>query len=298
MLNAYLLLFLILTGWVTGNPDSVVSAQPRDIHPPTRIVTLAPSCAEIVAGLGLGDKIAGVTQYTDWPPRVQSLPKVGGFTDFSIEAVAALKPDLVVATDDGNPSDALRRIERLGIRVVTLKLQSYGAIEESIVTLGDAVGRGQQARHLVAEMKRVEACVAARTRNVPHPSVLLAYEMAPIVTAGAGTFTDQLITMAGGASITHDVATPYPRLTIESVVARKPGVIIVSSMNPQLDTKRWMEWLRKWPAIPAVQRNRVHIVDSTNVDRPSQRIVIGLELLARTIHPTLFAHGECRAELP
>jgi ABC-type Fe3+-hydroxamate transport system substrate-binding protein len=69
-------------------------------------------------------------------------------------------------------------------------------------------------------------------------------------------------------------------------------------MNPQLDAKRWTEWLRNWPSIPAVQHKRVHIIDSTNVDRPSQRIVLGLTLLARTIHPPLFAHGECRAELP
>ena len=259
---------------------------------PHRIVTLAPSCAEVVAGLGLGDRIAGVTEFTDWPPRVRTLPKVGSFTNFSVEAVAALHPDLVVATDDGNPPAALRRLEQLGIRVINMRLRSYEEIERSITALGDAVGRRAEAQRIVAEMTRVADCVAMRTRDVAHPRVLLAYELSPVVSAGAGTFTDQLITMAGGASITHDVATPFPRLSIESVIARHPQVIVVSSMNPQVDEARATAALRKWTTVP------IQVIDSTNVDRPSQRIVLGLTLLARTIHPALFAHGECRAELP
>jgi iron complex transport system substrate-binding protein len=259
---------------------------------PQRIVTLAPSCAEVVAGLGLGERIVGVTDYTDWPERVRTLPKVGSFTNFSVEAVAALHPDLVVATDDGNPPAALHRLEQLGIRVVTMRLRSYEEIQRSITALGDAVGRRAEAQRIVAEMTRVADCVARRTHDVAHPRVLLAYELAPVVSAGAGTFTDQLITMAGGASITHDVATPFPRLSIESVIARHPQVIVVSSMNPQVDEQRATAALRKWTTAP------IHVIDSTNVDRPSQRIVLGLTLLARTIHPALFAHGECRAELP
>lgn len=259
---------------------------------PHGIVTLAPSCAEVVAGLGLGDRIVGVTEYTDWPARVRTLPKVGSFTNFSVEAVAALHPDLVVATDDGNPPAALLRLEQLGIRVITMRLRSYEEIERSVTALGDAVGRRAEAQRIVAEMTRVADCVATRTRDVAHPRVLLAYELSPVVSAGAGTFTDQLITMAGGASITHDVATPFPRLSIESVIARHPQVIVVSSMNPQADEARATAALRKWTTAP------IHVIEATNVDRPSQRIVLGLTLLARTIHPALFAHGECRAELP
>jgi cobalamin transport system substrate-binding protein len=265
---------------------------------PRRIVTLAPSCAEVVAALGLGDRIVGVTDFTDWPPRVKSLPSVGSFTNFSVEAVAALEPDLVVATDDGNPSAALQSLRQIGIRVITMSVRTYAEIEPSILSLGEALGRSAEAKRVVAEMERVASCVAARTRNAHRPRVLFAYEMSPIVTAGAKTFNDKLITMAGGISITHDVSDPFPRLAIETVIARAPEVVIVSSVHPALDAKRWREMLGKWPAIPAVKRGRIHAIDSTNVDRPSQRIVLGLVLLARTIHPSLFAHGECRPEFP
>ena len=265
---------------------------------PKRIVTLAPACAEVVAGLGLGHAIVGVTEYTDWPPRVKTLPQVGSYVNVNVEGVTALRPDLVVATDDGNPPAALRRLERAGLRVVTLRLHDFGDIQRSILSLGAMTGRESQARAAVAEMRRVATCVADRTRSVARPRVLFAYQMAPIVSAGKGTFTNELLAMSGATSITSDVAQGYPRMSIESVVARAPEVIVVSSMDPAADARRWTEWLKKWPPLPAVRNGRLHLIDSTNVDRPSQRIVYGLTLLARTIHPTLFAQGECAPNLP
>lgn len=289
---AGLVVFLLLAPVPNAEAEAEAVAQA-----PKRIVTLAPSCAEIVDALGLGDRIVGVTEFTDWPPRVQDVTRVGSFVSFDVEAVAALRPDLVVATDDGNPPAALRQLERLGIPVRTLRLQSYEGIERAVLELGAALGREAEARRAAGEMRRVAACVATRTRDVRHPRVLLAYEMAPVVSAGAGTFTDELIRMAGGDSITSDVRTSYPRVTIEYLVERAPEVIVVSSMNPKLDRTRWTVWLGKWPSIPAVKNGRLEVIDSTNVDRPSPRIVIGLTLLARTIHPALFAADECRPEL-
>lgn len=265
---------------------------------PKRIVTLAPSCAEIVAGLGLGDAIVGVTEYTDWPARAKNLPIVGSYVKLNVEAIVALKPDLVVATDDGNPPATLRRLERAGLRVVTLTLRDFTGIQQSMERLGAITGRTAEARRTVAEMHRVAGCVAARTRAAKKPRVLFAYQLAPVISAGKGTFTTELLAMAGAGSVTANVAQSYPRLTNESIVAEGPEVIVVSSMNPETDAERWRNWLNRWPGIPAVKNRRVHMIDSTNVDRPSQRIVHGLTLLARTIHPGLFARGECKADLP
>lgn len=265
---------------------------------PKRIVALAPSCAEIAAALGLGDAIVGVTSYTDWPPRTRNLPQVGSYVKINVESVVALKPDLVLATDDGNPPATLQRLQKLGLRVVTLRLRDFQSIQQSILSLGTAVGRAAEARRAVKEMQRVAACVAQRTRTTKRPRVLFAYQLAPIVSPGKGTFTNELLAMAGADSITKDVEQPYPRMSVESIVARAPQVIIVSSMDPVADGEHFNSWLAKWPPTPAVRDGRVHLMDSTNLDRPSQRIVHGLVLLARTIHPTLFARGDCEAGLP
>ena len=265
---------------------------------PKRIVTLAPSCAEMVAALGLGDALVGVTEYTDFPARAKTLPKIGSYVNFNVEAIVALKPDLVVATDDGNPPATLRRLERAGLRVVTLTLRNFAGIQQSLRTLGAMTGRDAEAKRAVAEMQRVAGCVASRTRDAHKPRVLFAYQLAPVVSAGKGTFTTELLAMAGARSVTANVAQSYPRLTNESIVAEGPEVIVISSMDPSGEAKQSHAWLGRWPGIPAVKNRRVHLIDSTNVDRPSQRVVHGLTLLARTIHPALFARGECKADLP
>jgi iron complex transport system substrate-binding protein len=265
---------------------------------PRRIVTLAPSCAEIASGIGLEDAIVGVTDYTDWPARLKSLPNVGSYVKINVEAVLALHPDLVLATDDGNPPATLQRLQDLGLRVVTMHLRDLDAIEGSILDLGATTGHNAAARRIVAEMRRVTSCVAARTRNVHHPRVLFAFDLDPLVAPGRGTFTNQLLALAGADSITRDVAQPYPHLGMESVVARAPELILVSSMNPAGDAARVRDTVAKWPPIPAVRSGRVQLIDASNLDRPSQRIVYGITLLARTIHPALFAHGECAAALP
>ena len=119
---------------------------------PRRIVTLAPACAEIVAALGLEGAIVGVTDYTDWPARVKTLPNVGSYVKINVEAVLALRPDLVVATYDGNPAAAVHRLEHAGIRVVTLNLHGVAEIEQSILSLGAATGRTAAAKKTVGEM--------------------------------------------------------------------------------------------------------------------------------------------------
>lgn len=265
---------------------------------PKRIVTLAPACAEIVAALGLSGAIVGVTEYTDWPPRAKTLPIVGSYVKLNVEAILALRPDLVVATDDGNPPATLQRLQRAGLRVVTLTLRDFAGIQRSLLSLGNATGRTAEARRAVAEMKRVAECVAARTKNARKPRVLFAYQLAPVISAGKGTFTSELVAMSGAESITRDVAQSYPRLDVESIVARAPEIIVVTSMDPKTEGEKWMPWARRWLPVPAVRNDRVHLIDGTNVDRPSQRIVHGLTLLARTIHPTLFARGECKAAFP
>lgn len=294
-----LLLYRRGSGAVAAVLLTMAVCVPSDAEPlvPKRIVALAPSCAEIVAGLGLGDVLVGVTDHTDWPLRAKALPSVGSYADVNVEAVLALRPDLVVATDDGNPPASLRRLERAGLRVVVLCLHDFTRIQHAILTLGRIVDRDAKARQIVAEMRRVAACVAGRTHLSARPRVLFAFQMSPLVSAGKGTFTDQLLQMSGAQSITAGVEQAYPRMTMESVLARAPEVVIVSTMDPEADRKRWRNWLKRWPAIPATRTGRVHVIDSTNLDRPSQRVVLGLVLLAKTIHPSLFARGECAPDL-
>lgn len=258
-----------------------------------RIVSLAPSCTEIVAGLGLQKKLVGITEHTDYPPEILNLPVVGSYVNLNLEAIVSLKPDLVIATDDGNPAAVIEKLQQLSIPVFVLNLRTYEKIQESILALGKFLGREKEARMQVDFMESTAKCVHEKTKNVKKPFVLFVYESYPFVTAGEGTFTDQLIQMAGGESITHDVKISYPRLTIENVLAKNPDVVIESSMDPALEKELKLEWWKQWPMLDAVKQNRVYVLESKNLDRPSQRIVYGFMQLAKTLHPELLQDDAC-----
>src|SRR5262249_39313056 len=154
------------------------------------------------------------------------------YVNLNLEAIVSLKPDLVLATDDGNPEPVIQRLRTLSIPVFVLNLRNYRNIETSIQELGKHMGREAEASAIVQNMEKVAACIREKTKNAEKPTVFFAYESYPFVTAGSGTFTDELIDMAGGHSITHDVTLSYPRLTIENVIAKNPDVVIETSMDP------------------------------------------------------------------
>ena len=218
--------------------------------------------------------------------------------DPNLEAILSLQPDLIVATSDGNPERILQRLRELGTHLVVLDLQTYESIQRSILELGSITGRDNEAHKLTTLMKETAECIRARTAKAPLPSVLFVYDSYPFVTPGRGTFTDQLIEMAAGKSITRDVSMQYPRLTIESVIARNPDVVIESSMDPELEKNARQEWWKQYPMIAAVKQNRILILESRNLDRPSHLIVRGFLKLAGALHPDLFSNGECSGNLP
>ncbi len=199
----------------------------------------------------------------------------------------------MIATEDGNPEEAIRRLEKLSIPIFVLKLRTYQDIQESTLALGKFLQRERVAQNAVREMRSVASCIANQTKNAKRPTVLWIYEMYPIVSAGRHTFTNELIEMAGGASITGNVSISYPRLTIESVIARNPEVIVLTSMDPSLDREEKEQWWNQWPMIQAVKRKRIYVMQSKNVDRPSPRIIFGFRQLAKTLHPELFQKDVC-----
>jgi iron complex transport system substrate-binding protein len=105
------------------------------------------------------------------------------------------------------------------------------------------------------------------------------------MTVNKNTFHHDIIRLAGGINMTEDAVINYPRISIEEVITKKPDVLIISSMERggRFENAR-QEWL-KWTSIPAVKNNRVHLIDSDLIDRPSHRIVAGVEAMARLIHP-------------
>ena len=253
-----------------------------------RLVSLAPNITEILYALGLGERIVGVTRFSDFPEAAKHKPRVGTYVNFNIEKIVGLNPDLIIATYAGNPKAAIFQLEKLGFAVFVTKAET---VEDALFTIGRIgmiTDSTERATELVSRLKERIRAVADRTQKAPRPLVFLQINARPLMTVGAGSFHHQVIELAGGRNLAGESSVRYPQYSIEDVLQKGPDYILISTMDRSgLFEQQKADWLR-WEGIPAVRNKRIYSVDSDLIDRASPRIVDGLEKMARLIHPELF----------
>lgn len=262
----------------------------REVRVPNRsdrIVSLAPSITEVLFALGAGPRVVGVTQFSNYPPEATRLPKVGSYVNLSIEKILALRPDLVIGIRDGNPKAVVDRLTELGVPCYIVDPKSLQGVITTVRNIGRAVGREEAAAKIAGQMASRIREVERRVAGLARPRVFYQIGVEPIVSAGQGTFPNILIETAGGKNVAADMAA-YPQLNVEQVLVARPEVIILTSMTREYDFERVKGFWGRWPGLPAVTAARIYVVDSDLMDRPSPRIVEGLEILARLIHPGRF----------
>lgn len=261
---------------------------------PQRVVALAPSLAEIVYSLGAEGVLKGATQFSNYPPEAELLPRVGSYVRLDIEKIVAMEPDLCLAIRDGNPKHLVEQIEALGIPVYVIDPRDIRGIMQAIEGIGDVLGVSFKARILTAAMElRVARIKEKMSLSRTQPKVFFQVDAAPIITAGSNTFTHELITLAGGTNLGAG-SVPYPRFSWEQVLLLQPDIVIVTSMAGGHAPEQLKQEWRRWPQLPAVKNNNIHVVDADLFDRPTARLIDGLEALARIIHPELFEAGNGR----
>lgn len=264
----------------TDGLGRVVSVSPR----PQRIVSLAPNLTEILFALGLDREIAGVTSYCDYPPEAAAKEKVGDTITPNLERIVALKPDLVVVTTSSQLEALTRQLDRLGIPVFVTDPRTIREIIATIRQLGDVAGQPERAAELAEEMERRLAAVERRVRDLPRVRTLYLLQMNPLIGAGRKTFLNDLITLAGGESISGNEETDYPQFSRETVIARAPEVILFPTRHGG-DSVNVEELRRVFATTPAVRFNRLSGVNPDWMDRPGPRIIEGLEQMAQALHP-------------
>jgi iron complex transport system substrate-binding protein len=254
---------------------------------PTRIVSLAPNITEVLYALNLGDRIVGVTRFSDYPKEAKQKPKVGTYVNFNIEKIVALKPDLIIATYGGNPKAAIQRLEKLGFAIYVTKAGNVKDVLSMIESIGMITDTRERAATIVNRLKKRIETVTNRVRNTPRPLIFLQINAKPLMTVGAGSFHDQVIELAGGRNLAEGSSVRYPQYSIEDVLQREPDYILISTMDrADLFEQQKADWMR-WESIPAVRNDRICFIDSDLIDRASPRIVDGLEEMAKLIHPEL-----------
>ena len=246
---------------------------------PHRIVSTAPSITEMLFALGAGDQVAGVTTYCIYPEAAKTRPKIGGFQNPNLEAILALRPDLVFMMR--NQSEIARKLRQGGVNVVELEHENRSSIYGSIQTIANEIGLPERGRALIASIERQlrEAAYTpeAKTRK---PAVLFIVGRTPgsvtdLVVVGRGSYLNELIELAGGLNVAADAIVPYPRFSFEEVIHRNPDVIIDmghSGMETEAQKRTVNQLWRQYSFLRAVQRDAVFPVSADYFITPGPRI--------------------------
>lgn len=254
---------------------------------PQRVISLAPSITEIIYALEQANRLKGVTRYSDFPIEATKLPKIGSYVRLDLERIVALNPDLCIAIKDGNPKEIIDRLESLKIPVYVVNPRNLNTVLATVTEIGRILNADDKAEALLTLLhNRIHRVKTLISDDTYRPGVFFQIGISPIVSVGTDTFLHELIELAGGKNLA-DGKTPYPRFSREQVLALSPEIFIVTSMARQAVFEQVKAEWRRWPSMPAVRNERIFLVDSNLFDRPSPRLVDGLELLIKLIHPEL-----------
>ena len=255
---------------------------------PRRIVSVAPNVTEILFSLGLGDRLVGVSTYCQYPPEALKIEKIGGYINPSLEKIVALRPDLVVGIAEGDLRTFVDRLAALKIPVYIANPRDALEVLTSIRKIGEITFAQEPAGKIVRSMEEKIRRIQDRVQGRPRPRVLHILDFNPLISAGKGTFVDDLIRLGGGRNVAETATGKYPRFSMEEVLVQDPEVILLASMKSQDPLVKQRRWWDRWKTITAVKQGRIYVLDSDLIHRPSPRMVEGLEQVARAIHPEAF----------
>ncbi len=251
---------------------------------PRRLISLAPSITETLYALGAGDLLVGDTNYCDYPPEARLKPHVGQLLNPSLEKIVALKPDLVLASPEANRRETADQLERLHIPLYGVTARTLDETLRSIADLGGVIGREQEAKQLDEQLRRRVERVENEVRGRPRPKVLFVVWNRPLISAGPHTFISDVIRRAGGVSLTDDLKTDWPRLSLEEAVRRNPEILLFPGTEAFAAKLEEFARLPGWKEMAAVKARRMYRV-SEAIMHPSPRLVDALEEVAHLLHP-------------
>jgi len=252
--------------------------------PVRQVVSLSPSQTEILGALGRTDLLTGRSDDCNWPPEVLRVPAVGGSHTFRVEAVAALRPDLILATPHVDPQ-RLDELRTRGFPVLVFAPETVEEIYGNIRAMGEALGEQRNATRVVEDRRAQEQRVRSRSSGLPKVRVAYVIWDNPLYIAGNETYENSLISGAGGINVYSD-STGYVMASEEVLARRLPEVIIVPG-GPSAGNANLTEGLLARPAfanLPAIRNNRICTVDADIAHRPGPRVVQGMELFWECLH--------------
>ncbi|MFI4952190.1 MAG: cobalamin-binding protein [Burkholderiales bacterium] len=248
--------------------------------PARRIVSLAPSATELLFAAGAGDRVVAASDPADWPPQARHLPRIGDARSLDLEQIVSLKPDLAVAWPYVAPAQ-IEQLRALGIPVYRSDPHAPEAIAADIERLGALAGTAAVANAAAARFRSRLAALRERERDAAPIRVFYEIWHQPLYTIGGAHLISWAIALCGGENVFAGLSLPAPSVSIEAVLAARPGLIVAGTdagVRPA-----WLDAWRRWPDLPAVARGNLFVVDANLLHRAGPRFVDGAEALCAVI---------------
>ena len=253
--------------------------------PATRVISLLPAVTETLVAMGATDKLVARTEYDVGP--LGHLPSIGGGLTPSLELLASLRPDLVIAWEESGLARVRPRLEELGIPVFAAQTQDTAGIYANIERLGRLVGRGEQADSLAAWMRAELAAVRASVADREAPEVLYLIGVDPPIVAGPNVFIGEILSLAGGRNAFPELREESPQMSLEEVVRRRPELVLFPSSGPGGTDAGRLRAAPGWSELARAGTTRFHALPAELLHRPGPSIVEAAWILRDAIHPDL-----------
>ena len=263
--------------WATATATVSVTDDTGDTlrlaRPAERIISLAPHMTELLYAAGAGDKLVGAVRYSDYPPPARDIPRVGDAHSFDIEQILALKPDLIIVWQSGNPAGQIRQLRDLNLNLFVSEPRSLADIPATIEKLGQLAGTLSAANEAATDFRqRLSKLRDAYSDRTP---VDVFYQIwhQPLMTIGGNHVINNVIRLCGGRNVFAGIDQLAPQISIEAVLAAAPEVIIASGTGEQRPD--WLNDWRQWPQLPAVQQEQLRFIPPYLLQRHTPRILEG-----------------------
>lgn len=250
-------------------------------QPAQRIISLAPHATELAFAAGAGDYLVGVTAFSDYPPAAKRIPPLGDAGKVDVERVLALKPDLVIAWQSGNHGGDLAQLERLGVKLFVTEPRHLQDIPRLLRAIGLLAGTDAVAARSATDFERRMAELKKKFAARRPVSVFYQIWDAPLMTVNGEHLINGVIELCGGRNIFASLPVLTPAVSIESVVALNPEVIVASGglyQNEQV----WKNW-RRFAAMRAVRKERLYFIHPDLIQRQTPRILEGAQHLCEAL---------------
>jgi len=261
---------------------------------PSRIISVIPAVTEMLFAIGAGPQVVGVGSFDEYPPEARKLPRVGALLDPDLERILSLRPDLVIVYE--SQTDFRRQLERASVPTFVYKHAGLPDVTQTITALGSRIGRASEAASVVRSIEAKLEDIRTRVQGRPRPNALVVFgrdalALRGIYASGGVGFLNDMLEAAGGSNVFTDVAKQSVQATTELILARRPDVIIELRPKPigAEDLKKEIGVWQALSGVPAVRTGRIVILSDQRTVVPGPRVAEGTELIARALHPEVFA---------